>query len=588
MIASTNLLSLFFFAFAQRVSTSLKSYMEAKDMLSNGLHQKHCKKTKLILVTCICVILLLGCNRSNVESPNNNNNIWGFGNIVKNESNTFQSNTASVADTSSYTYVDQVSFSKLIKDSIIGQYEGIYQSNYQQEALAQMNKLKEAKIYSTENPLFIQNPFGTNSSSLYVYFGAPTQQIILYYIVSASDETIPDFSDTMYFNSANTLDLEGQMIGLIAGQQNKIVLDVRDDAGSKISKKAYFIDVPAKASGVAQRLSIETSDNVEYTRGLLNYLVKEKDSSYFVFYDNNGILRGEIPTYVRQPDARILPAGNQIFYEYSDNLFALLNNLGFVVQTYSYDGGDNIIDYDYDSSQRKVLLITEDAETLSRDKVVSLNLDSGEWYLLVDFKNLLRSYFKSLASGEEETQEKSDWLGLNYIYAVEGKDLIVFSKELNSIIRVNNIYSQPVIRWIIAKENQWKDTSLESLVLSISGKNIIGTIGSVAYSTSKKLKEGQIYLSLISSQSQETSIIFGKYIVDENQNRFRLQQSLTLPSNYNNCSAIGYGTHAIIALWSESSITEYNNKGEIMLRMILPSTNFSYRIYKYTMDRYWF
>lgn len=557
-------------------------------MLLNGLHQKHDKKTKLILVTSICVILLLGCNRSNVESPNNSNNIWGFGNIVENESNTFQSNTAAIADMSSYTYVDQVAFSQLVKDSIIGQYEGIYKSNYQQGALAQINKLKEARAYSIDNPLFIHNPFGTNSSSLYVYFGAPTERIRLYYTVSASDETIPDFSETMYINSANTFDLEGQMIGLLSGQQNKILLDIRDDAGNKISKKAYILEVPAKKSGVDQRLSLETSNNVEYTRGLLTYLVKEKDSSYFVFYDNNGILRSEIPTGVRQSDARILQAGNQIFYEYSDNLFALLDNLGFIVQTYSYDGGDNIIDYDYDDTQKKVLLIVEDAGTKSRDKVVSLNLDNGEWYIIADFKNLFRSYYKSLPT-TEETQETTDWLGLNYVFSVEGKDLIVLSEKLNSIIRVNNIYSQPVIRWIIAKNNQWKDTSFESLALSNSGKTDLGRITSLAYSTSKKLKEGQLYLSLINSnKNQETNIIFGKYLIDENQNRFRLQKSLTLPSNHSNCSAIGYGTHAIIALWDERSITEYNDKGEIMLRMVLPSTNFSYRIFKYTMDRYWF
>ncbi|MDD5934783.1 MAG: aryl-sulfate sulfotransferase N-terminal domain-containing protein [Clostridiales bacterium] len=560
-------------------------------MLKAGLHQNRSKRPRLIIIISLCITMFLGCSKGNVESPNNSDNIWGFGNVVKNESNTFDSNPVSIADPTTFNYVNQEDFTQLVKGSLSTSYEGIYRSNYQQEALAQIVQLKEKRTYSTDHPLFVHNPFGTNSSSLYVYFGTPTQRIVLYYTVSASDSTIPDFSDTMYMDATNTQDLEGQIIGLVSGQKNKIVLDVRDDAGNKISKKAYIIDVPQKESFISQRLTVETSGEMEYTRGLFTYLVKDQPTGYFVFYDNNGILRSEIPTSVQQTNARIVQADNMIFYEYEDNEFALVNNLGFIVQTYSYNNGENIVDYDYDASNKLVVAIVEDSTTKAQDKVYSLNLTSGDWIQLVDFKKILRKL--PVNSGEtEEEASNQDWIGLNYIYSVQGKDIIVLSQELDAIFRINNVYSQPVIRWIIGNEEQWNGTNYESLLLAKSGNmDTIDSIDSLNYTTSKKLKDQQFYLSFLNFNGKIESspkVTFGRYLIDENQNRYRIQQSLDIVSERSKCSAIGYGTHTIIALWDNQFIIEYNTKGEIMLKMTLPNTNSSYRIYKYTMDRYWF
>ena len=183
-------------------------------------------------------------------------------------------------------------------------------------------------------------------------------------------------------------------------------------------------------------------------------------------------------------------------------------------------------------------------------------------------------------------------MGLQDIQAMEGKDFIVLSKSLNSVIRVNNIYSQPVIRWIIGPEDLWRNTEYESLLLFESGKKTkLHEIDGMTTLSSKKLKEGQFYLNLINRESlaqEQPKSYFYQYVVDEFQNRYRVVKAVTFTERNQESSAIVYGTHVILGMLGEKTILEYNDKGEIMLRIILPNNNSSNQIYKYTMDRYWF
>ena len=556
---------------------------------------------RALFILTISMLSMAGCNRKNVESPNNSDQNWGFGSSSesKDNNNTFQSNTAAIADQSTYTYIDDASFLAKVKENMIGEYEGIYRMSYQDAALAQMEEEKRIKQYTIDNPLLIYNPFGTNLSSLYLYLGNQQQKVVVYYTVSAADETIPDFSDTLYINRTASQEIEGQIVGLIPGQQNKLVIDIKNDAGSRIAKKAYLIDVPSNTSNVPTKLSVEIVSEVEYTRGLFHYLTKTLNGEYYVFYDNYGILRGNIPCNIQQVGAKALPAGNQLVIECMDNVFAVLNNLGKVVSIYPYESGGNIIDYDYDNTNNTILMIVQRLDAQSTDLIVALNLNKGEWVVNTDFTKLIPKY-KELFVEETtnsndqniEASKSKDWMGLQDIQAMEGNDLIVLSKSLNSVIRVNNIYSQPVIRWIIGPEDLWRNTEYESLLLFESGKKTkLQEIDGMTTLSSKKLKEGQFYLNLINRESlaqEQPKSYFYQYVVDEFQNRYRVVKAVTFTERNQESSAIVYGTHVILGMLGEKTILEYNDKGEIMLRIILPNNNSSNQIYKYTMDRYWF
>lgn len=558
---------------------------------------------QVLFLLVIGTVGVVGCNRSNVESPNNTDHIWGYGNTSGSNGNTFHSNTASIAEVAAYAYIDHNAFLAQVKEGLGANYQDIYNIYFQDFVYHQIEKQKQSEKYSIDYPLMINNPFGTNHSSIYLYLGNQQQKVIVYYTVSAADETIPDFSETMYINRTTSDELEGQIVGIIPGQQNKIVLDIRDDTGKRIAKKAYVIDVPSTNSQVAQKLTVEVLSELQYTRGLYHYLSYQTKGAAYVFYDNYGILRGNIPCNVEQKGAKMLPVDNQVLIECSDNVFALMNNLGKVIRIYSYNDGGNVIDYDYDNENNTVLLIVERSDDQCADLVVTLNLTNGEWQENTDFAKLIPDYQKIWMDNKISTEntveeidntakdKSNDWIELQNVQVMDGKDMIVLSTKLNSVIRINNIYVEPVIRWIIGPESIWKDTNYESLLLYESGKKtILQEIDSMTAHTSKKLKEGQIYLSIINRESakEQLSSYFYQYVVDENLNRYRVVKTLNFTEATKESSAMIYGTHVIIGMVKDNVLLEYNDKGEIMLRIHLPNNNFSSQIFKYTMDRYWF
>lgn len=537
---------------------------------------------KVIVFVVICMtVVLTGCSQSNVEAPLRGLNLWGFANKTKTRSNTFTENTVAVSDSTAYSYFDEEVFTGLVRKKLQQKEIGTYQPDYQEEAGKQIEKIKASNKYTMEYPLFVQNAFGTNACGLYVYMGKTKEQIHLYYTISSEDESIPDFSDTMYMNMAGSNAVEGQITGLVPGQYNKIVIELRDASGGRINQKAYLLYIPKNQSGFKNQTAIMKGVD-RGNRGLFHVLsFNDENDGFYLFYDNNGILRGQIPTSVTNLDAKVLQIRNQLFYATSDNSFVLVDNLGRVIESYVDQEKFQIVDYDYDGVNHRMLFLTNIVAGNEGNCIIQLELENKQWSTQLNLTNLIH--------------EDKNLLFCN-LQVVEGKDIILCSKTYSSILRINNIYSSPVIRWILGEEQQWK-RSFESLLLyEFGSKTKKISFDSVTQIHSKELKDGQLYLSLIDYNSNKTSkklslgksSYYRKYFVDENQNRYRLLQQFEISPHTDHCSAVMYGKHIIISFEDEKEIVEYNEKGEIVLRMRFPNTISSYHIYKYSMDRYWF
>lgn len=544
----------------------------------------------------LSVFSFVGCSRRVVESPNDNNNTWGFNNQKQEAENTYDDKNATIAELGSFTYYSSDSFRQLVEQNIIGTAESNYATNYQTTAKEQLELLKDSKTYTIDNPLLIHNPFGTNVGGLYVFLGSPSYKINLYYKVSIEDATVPDYYDTMYINRTTSDIVEGQMIGLIPGYKNKVVIEIRNVDGTRINKRAYYIDVPANTIANPMRLKIEESEHLSLARGLFSFLVQYENQSYFLFYDNKGILRAEIPTKTKNEEAKILQTDNRIFFEYDRNQYVLLDNLGNVVDTYQWKENSHLLDYDYDETNNIILFLEAVGEKGHVQRVVQLDLAKKEWKETCDFKKLMPDYEKLIDAKQDilHVTKEDDFFKFNSIQSANGKDLLVCSKELSTIIRVNNIYFYPVIRWMIGEEELWKDTEYESLLLfETQGKTVEAGIDSLTYMKNKQLKEDQCYLAFINyniankhTPASESNVI--KYLVDENQNRYRIVLNIPFPYHSDRCSAMVYGNHVILSLGQEKQFIEYDDKGEMMLRFTIPNINSSYRVIKYIMDRYWF
>lgn len=476
----------------------------------------------------------------------------------------------------SYTYYSSEEFQASVIKKLGGKITSIYEKDYQNTALNELEQIKVKRVYSPENPLFIQNPFGTNSSGLYVYLGENSLNTTMNYTISVEDESIPDFSEDVYINRRSK-GAEGVIVGFLQGYHNKLVLEVKDTNGNSISKKAYYFDIPDIDSIKEERIRSEITNEGELTRGLFTILALDETRPHFLFYDNFGIIRSEIPLETNQSASKLMQIGNHIFYPARDNLLVCVNNIGQISNYYAWNQDLLFYDYDCDERNNKVLFLVGDKKDTGVRSILSLDLGTSQWTEVVDLSKIL----------EEITY-------FDEIKVVDGNDVIVNSSEASSIVRINNVYSYPVIRWIMAEGPIWKDSKYEPLLLSKEGtfKDSVGQ-ESVFYNESKKLKEGQYYLSLLNYNSvknieSSSNSYYYKYLVDENKNQYELIQYIAIPYNTSFCMSVPYGNNVIISIGGEKEFREYNTKGEIISRYTMKDTNSSYQIYKYTMDRYWF
>lgn len=589
MIAEISLLSFFWLRGMLKCSNNGPPYYKGDEYLMSRIRTRIYTLNDsylLLFVAIACLFLLTACNRSNSANPNQQNGILDFGS-EEIKLNTYSDKNGTVADTSAYSFYSNAQFIDKMNLAPNETSRGIYEERYQQKALETLQMLKGEKTYTIDNPLIVENPFGTNECGIYVYFGKPEQKLNIYYTVSVEDTTIPDHTDTMYINRTNQMAIEGQMIGLIEGRMNKLLIQIYDVNGAKLNSRVYYLNIADRESLNPYSLNAKVTEDAEMARGLFSFYASGTGKyQYYLFYDNYGILRAAIPTLTKDQSARIEQVSNRIFYPCLENQFADVDNLGYVLKIYSWEEAGNLIDFAYDDENGIMLFIEEDKVSQYRLRVLALNLAKNEWTVNTDFRKLIPDYDTIF------TKSDNDWLGLESIQVIDGRDYVVSANESDTIFRINNIYNHPVIRWMIGPESIWKDTEYESLLLVETGDKIpVTQTDSISFFESKKLKDGQGYLALINYHQntvEDPNSYFLKYVVDENTNRYRIVQKIAFPYHTYLCSGYVYGTHVILSLGTENVIYEYNEKGEMIIQMTIPEIDSSYRVNKYTMDRYWF
>ncbi|ABX43639.1 aryl-sulfate sulfotransferase [Lachnoclostridium phytofermentans] len=545
----------------------------------------------LVLLVATFALLSFGCNRRYAEGSDSGKNIWGFGNNENSPyENTYKENKVTNAAENSYTFYSAKDFETLIFDSSNVRGDDIYSLAYQEGALNQLLTIKKSKAFTIENPLFIQNPFGTNSNGLYVYVGTPSQKVRISYKISVSTESIPDFGDSLYFNRTEGTEVEGQIIGLIEGQRNKVILIATDLNGKLISQMAYFFDI-ASTHEMETKLNTQYGEQPTFTRGLFSFFHKDGVNSSFLFYDNHGVLRANIPTKYQSEDAKVLQIKNEIFYAIKENEYILLDNLGNVIKRYTWEGHGKLFDCDYDDKNNKVIFLANTENDSMINRGVELNIAKGGWKEIINFAYLLPH--RKSETNKEEGIEK-DWLDLSSIQLINGKDILVCSKELSTVFRINNLYTGPVIRWLMSGDKNWNNKEYQSMLLTELGETTTKTsIDSMDYETNRRLSEGQFYLSCINYDTTDVAndtkySVFYKYLIEDSQNRYRLIQKIDFPYHSGHCSSILYGNHIILSFDAEKQFIEYDEKGNAIATYQTGNKKAFYKVYKYTMDRYWF
>lgn len=493
----------------------------------------------------------------------------------------------------------------------VSQIRQIYTEEYQSEVMERLDKVKASGNYTEEYMLIEPDPFGTNTLSLYVYFETDEPACVSY-CISADDEEIPDFSAKPVSEETAGTRHEFLVMGLTPGTDNTVTFTVAYENGE--TKSCSYIEEDVRSTGAEEiKLDADTvSENAEAQLGDGLYVILGNDSDdtdYMYYYDNAGILRGEVPL-IGYRSHRLLFRDGLMYYSISESKIAAVDSLGMVEKVYDLGDYELHHDYGFDAEGSLLVLATDTRSNTVEDQVIRVDTQSGEITGVLDLREMFPDYMEEYVDADSE---ELDWIHINTLQYLGEETLLLSSRETSAIIKISGAFSDPEIEYMIGESGFWEGTGYEELLLKKNeeGGTFADTGGqhSVTYAEDDSLPDGQYYLYMFNnnfgtSESRtydwtaidgiETSVKDGetsyyyKYLVDENAGDYRLVQSFEVPFSAYVSSAQEYGETIIVDSGMAGAFGEYSSDGSLIreYRMEL-AKNYIYRVYKYDFSEFW-
>lgn len=485
----------------------------------------------------------------------------------------------------------------------------IYTAEYQSSIDNEIEEKKSEKTYTINDPLIIANPYGTNTTGLYVFFTTDSPTELSY---TVSTDGYEDFSQTA--SGGFSTEHEHQLVGMIAGKTNTISLTATDEDGNAAGTFTLEYTAPDLLgdSDNTQLKVTSGESSEELSDGLYTMLgnrtgENNEQVDFILVYDNNGTLRSEIPIKSYR-SCRLLFDNDTMYYSTSSGEIAGLDSTGQI--TSFYDTGNYKLHHDYifGNNNDFLVLATDTSSNTVEDRIISIDRESGEITELIDLADLFKNYFDSLDHEEDDF----DWMHINSLCLVGDDTLIISSRETSSIIKISGIYSQPTVNYIISSENFWEDTGYEDLLLKQSGDfTLQAGQHCVDYVTSDDLEEGQYYLTMYNnnnatistrdydygedenydgtySGTKGDSSYYYQYLVDENAGTFELTDKVEVTYSGYVSSVQQVGDNLLVDSGSEFEACEFDKDHNLIQTLTGSGETWWYRVFKYDFTDYWF
>ena len=362
--------------------------------------------------------------------------------------------------------------------------------NMENSAVAEemLTDIKKRGEYMTERPLWAYNPYGTNNQSLYLYFRSEGK-CYCRYTISVENEQIPDFTRTLSNGASGNIseEHEYQIIGLVPGEKNYIILKLYNNKDELAQTVTYTIDMPKSQVGAQTILeSEEGRSKVSITNGLYMVFQKPvttkkmvtravtekqkkkgktvkkkvkkkvavvKQKSALLLYDNSGVLRGEIPVKDAGINAEIVY--DNLVYQLDMNRLVQINSLGQVVDVIKSSEYSFVGEFAYDG-YGSIYTLGESNYISSHPAfpdVLKIELESGEVTNALfgtEIQKVVESHYK----------EKVSYPGIDSIQVVGVNQVLLSSSQLSSIFKYSNISSlMPKLDYVISDEDLWKNNN---------------------------------------------------------------------------------------------------------------------------------
>lgn len=482
-----------------------------------------------------------------------------------------------------------------------------YDPEEQETVYQTLNEKKASDVYTPEHMLIEYNPFGTNTSSLYVCFTSDTP-VSVSYTIHVADESIADFTRTVYQENTYQTEHEFQVIGLIPDMENTITFTLTSEDGTTAD---YEVSYDMGSLLGEEKVQIDTEklqDSKRLEDGLYVILGNDSNSMDFMYYyDNDGVLRGEVPI-LGYRSHRLIFDDSYMYYSISEKRIAQVNRQGQVMNVYQLGNYKLHHDYTFDDDGNILVLATDTTQDSTEDVVIKLNVDTGEVTEVLDMGDLLSDYKKLC---QENSSGEFDWIHINTIQYTGDDSILLSSRETSTIIKIDDISSSPSIAYMICEKDVWKDTPYEELVFSKSGDfTIQGGQHSITCEYDASLSDGQYYLYMFNnnigisetrpdfdwssvglteaSATEGEASYYYKYLVDENAKTFQLVDSFEVPYSGYVSSVQDLNGHTIVDSGLKGTFTEYDENHEAIATYQMDIEKFIYRVYKYDFNGFYF
>lgn len=369
--------------------------------------------------------------------------------------------------------------------------DSAYDIETQEKVASEIETLKSKNTYTESSMLLIHNPYGTNTQSMYVYFTTVTPMNVSY-TIHVDDETIPDFTNTLPTKDSYSTQHEYQLLGLIPDMENTITFHLVDKDGIKTDVSYEYNMGSLLGSEEILLEKEEGTSTQEVSEGL--YVILGNDSTekdFMYYYDNNGVLRGEVPI-ANYRSHRLLFNDNNMYFSYDTNKIAEMNNLGQITNIFDLGTYDLHHDYVFDDNDNILILASDTTANTVEDMVIRLNISTKEINLVADLGTLFPTYKEECTS---YVSEDMDWMHINTIQSMGNGEILLSSRETSTIIKLSNIYDTPTVDYMMGERTFWDSTDYANLLLSKDG-SFTSQAGqhSITYVEDDSLEDGQYYL----------------------------------------------------------------------------------------------
>ncbi|GAA6123553.1 hypothetical protein BPY_16610 [Bifidobacterium psychraerophilum] len=510
--------------------------------------------------------------------------------------------------------------------------ENIYTASYQSNADATL-KADRSKSSHDENSIYVKdNPYGTNTTGLYVYF-TTSDAVKVSYTVSTPDTDYADFSATPDKGDEYVTTHEFQVIGLIPGKNNTITFTLTAKNGKQTTHTIEHKGAKLLSEVEVQLKSTKTNTSTDLGNGLYAILGNDSDGQDFMYYyDVHGVIRGEVPILFYRSH-RLLFRDNIMYFSASTHEIVGMNSLGKIVKRYN-TGTNYILHHDYgmDSDGNLIVLATDLRKSTIQDAIIKIDAKNGKVSRLVDMSALYSSYEKTtedatLGTKSSSTTDsnnknfdadvsdiKKDWLHLNTIQVLDDGSVILSSRETSTIIKLNDIESDPTIDYMIGEESFWKGTDFAKYLLKQDGSfSNTGGQHTVTYQSDSSLPSGQYYLYMFdnnygvsntrpdydwaantpginTSYTGTGNSRYYKYLVDENAGTYKLVSSFDVPYSPIVSSAQDLSNGTILVDSGVPGVFGvYESDGTLISQWKMNlRKNIVYRVYEYDFHNFYF